>query len=176
MGYCGIKIAEHSGTDFKNKKVYSNYNKLLNKKTTYTNVHIEQREQAPSFLWYNRVKLIIVITFFSIFLFLLSAYGTRLNNISIHKSQVSTRILESNTTKEKQAAAIMLYNSAKQYYSSGAINYAQDEITLVLNLYPTNIEALELMHKILDKQCETKNKFCDNAQEYRQYLDFRLKG
>ena len=170
MGYCGLKIVGHSETDFKHKKVFAKSQKILNHKPIFTNIRIEQREQTPNYLWYNRIRNTIVIVFIFTVITLLFSYGTRINNMSLHNDQVPSKIIDSYKTKEKQEAAIMLYNSAKLYYNSGALNYAQDEITLVLNLYPTNIKALQLMHNILDKQCETKNKNCKHAEEYRQYL------
>ena len=174
MGYTGGKISGHSRTDFKHKKVFSKSKRLLNNQPIFANVRIEQREETPTYFWFKKIKIVIAFAFLFTVLFLLSAYGTRLNNISIHESQVPKRILDIHDTKEKQEAAIMLYKSAKLYYKSGALDYAQDEITLVLNLYPMKIEALQLMHKILNKQCETKNKYCDSANDYGQYIALAL--
>ena len=89
MGYCGLKIAGHNATDFKHKKVFSKSKKILNHKRIFANVRIEQREQAPNYQWYNRIRITIVIVFIFTVIFLLSTYGSRINNMSFNNNQVS---------------------------------------------------------------------------------------
>jgi len=171
MGYCGIIIPGNTGTDFKHKKVFTHSKKLLNYKSKIANVRIESREEYKYNYWYSGFKIAIVVAFSIIVLLLISFMATRIDNTAINKTYLSSEYFKSIKAIEKKEAAVMLYNSAKLYFESGGLNYAQDEITLVLKLYPTNDEALKLMHKILDKQCEVKNIFCKEANEYKAYLD-----
>ncbi len=170
MGYCGLKIPGHTGTDFKHKKVFTESRKMLNNKSITTNAKVEQREKDPSYNWFLYLKITIAFVSICTILLLISFFVLRIDNLSIRKTHLSSEYLKSVENRENMEAAEMLYISATQYFNSGALDYAQEEITLILKLYPRNIEALQLMYKILDQQCVINDKFCEEAKDYQEYL------
>lgn len=91
MGYCGIKITGHSETDFKHKKVFAKSQKMLSHKPIFTDVRIEQREQAPSYLWFKRMKIIIVFTFIATILLLTTAFSSKMNNLYVDKKAIKPK-------------------------------------------------------------------------------------
>ncbi len=170
MGYCGLKIPGHTGTDFKHKKVFTKPKEILNHKRKITNVKIEPREQDRSHAWFLKFKVCISVLSIGIIFLLISFFASRINNVAIHRTHLSAVYLKSIEDNEKKEAAELMYNSAKLYYDSGSFDSAQEEITRVLTIYPRNLEALTLMHKILTKQCEIHDKFCRDANDYKEYL------
>lgn len=168
MGYAGIKIPGHSGTDFKHKKVFKKSQKILNDQPIYSDVRIEHREPKPTYPWFLKIKILFTILFFFIIFIMLSGYASKISNLKIHKRKIES--VPFLTTMEKHRAAVVMFSSAKNYYNTQQYQEAQDEMTRVLKLYPHDLESIEMMYKILNKQCEIKNKYCDNAKQYEQYL------
>lgn len=170
MGYVGGKIPGHTGTQFKHKKVFSKIKKKLKfdgKSSKPILVKRETYEDDPIAKAFRViVGLISSVVLLSLLLIVLWSIG----NIKLHRNQLSTSFLNEIEKKENKEAAIMLYNSAESYYNSGYYDAAQNEIQRILNIYPTNSQAIELMSDILKKQCELKNIFCDSAKDYEAYL------
>ena len=167
MGFAGIKIPGHSGTDFKNKKVYAKAEKLLNDQPIFIDVRLEQRESKPTYPWYSVLKKGFTFLILSTFILLLIDYSFY-NEPPIPKKQ--KEIIPFLTSSEKHRAVVVMFNSAQYHYDAKEYDEAQNEITRVLHLYPHDLESIELMHKILTKQCELKNKFCRDAMDYQDYL------
>ena len=170
MGYCGIKIPGHSGTDFKHKKAYKESKQLLNAEQSFVDIRLEPRESYRTYSPLSLpMKIITIISILAVTA-LLSLFIYKSATVSIHKNSLSNEYLRSIELQQNIEAAEMLYNSAQLYFKSGALNEAQYEINLVLNLYPKNREAIQLMYEILDKQCEVNHQFCDEASAYDDYL------
>lgn len=170
MGYCGIKIPGHSGTDFKHKKVFKDSKTLLKHNAIIQNVRIESREAVPNYNIFHYIKIVTVISFAITILILIGFFVSRIGKLKIHKTYISSEYLMSKENEQKKEAAEMMYKSAKMYFDSGALDYAQEEMIRVLKIYPTNNEALVLMQSILAEQCKVNNKFCKNAKAYKEYL------
>jgi len=170
MGYCGMRIPGHTGTDFKHKKVFKGSKKLLNDQKTFVDVKIESREKhdfnlgISNFIKFSSVVFVIfLIGLFSIFL-------VRSVTVKIHKNRLSAEYLNSVEAQQNKEAADMLYHSAHLHYTAGNLDYAQDEIILALKLFPRNLLYIEQMRKVLVGQCEVNHKFCQEAKEYEDYL------
>jgi hypothetical protein len=124
MGYCGLKIAGHSLTDFKNRKAFSKSKKILNHQPIFNNVRIEQREASPKYSWFFRLKLFISIVGIFTIVLLISVYGMRLNYFLGQNNHVTSEGIDKLKQKENQEAAIMMFSSAQQYFNSSAFNHA----------------------------------------------------
>lgn len=173
MGYCGIKIAGHSETDFKHRKAFVTRKKVLDIETSYDNVANTSRTynyDSKSAIKIRIVSLILI----SLFLVVTYFAGKNLYKAGIDPHLSALQSPKKNVSSEASHAALLMYDSAKTYYNSGSLNQAQEEMIRVLKLYPTNKEALILMSKILDKQCVTKRQFCKDAQQYKEYLNLTL--
>jgi len=163
MRYCGIKILGHSKTDFKHKTAFANRKRLLEPEMNFVDVKIESREKNPPYSWFTYLKISIGFSFICTILILTSFLALRIDNISIDKTYLSADLLNSTEISENIHAARLMYNSARLHLKAGNLDYAQEEITRVLKLYPTNIDALNLMLNVLDQQCIVKNKYCSYA-------------
>ncbi|MEM9545049.1 MAG: hypothetical protein AAGA77_03705 [Bacteroidota bacterium] len=170
MGYCGIKIPGHSGTDFKHKKVFKGSKKLLNEKQKFVDTRVESRDKRH---WDSRIIILIKLTSaLSILVLtaLLFMFFMRSTTVSIHKSQLPSEYTQSIKDMEKERAGNVLYRSAQLHLEAGNLDYAQDEIILFLKLYPKSIEGLKLTHEILVQQCNVNKKYCHEAKVYEDYL------
>lgn len=82
MGFGGIHIKGHSGTDFKHKKFFSNVQKRSTDIKGYArNVKTEYREVIPEYKLYNYIKAGIIIGALGVFILLISSYVLRVDNL-----------------------------------------------------------------------------------------------
>ena len=167
MGYCGIKIPGHTGTDFKHKKAFKKSIYNLKKEKRASDVRTVAREESKIIPWLKYLHFSIVLGFLSIFCVVTFLFIMRIGQTP-HKNFFKSPTKKYTYDREAQR---VLYGSANILYYNELYDLAQEEAVRLLKVNPTEIKNIKLMHSILEKQCETKDIFCEEAEEYCAYLD-----
>ena len=171
MGYCGIKIPGHTGTDFKHKKAFKKSIYNLKKEKRASDVKTVAREKTKSNPWLKYLHFTIALGFLAIFCIVTFFFFLRIGQTP-HKNFYTTSTKKYTYDREAQR---VLYGSANLFYINELYDHAQEEAVRLLKVNPKEMKNIKLMHSILEKQCETKNIFCKEAEEYCAYLDLMKK-
>lgn len=170
MGFGGIRIAGHSGTDFKHKKAFKNQKKYIDDTRPMMDAKIESRDRSKKSYYDNTFKRIIAFSFCFVILCIIYAFVYKMGVVVYNTSYDQYKMSKELRRVEDLNAADMLYKSALLYYNSDHLDHAQYEISLVLKITPHDPKAIHLMKDILEGQCSTKNTFCKEAQMYKDYI------
>lgn len=174
MGYCGIKIPGHTGTDFKHKKVFTPSKKLLSHKPKIENIRIVSREPKRSFISFGILKKTIGFLFIITLIIVISMLVYRIDDLSIHKDKITMhdieRINEQNIASEAKFLDD-LYIGAASEYNNGKFTRAHEKLYALLLVDENNNPAEKLLIKVLVAKCEKFDIGCKQLEYYSKYLE-----
>lgn len=174
MSYIGLKTSEHSGTQFKHKKVFTRTHKFLNNQNNYEDVKIEitkNKDDYPNFYLFRRILVLIL---FIIITIMILPFIYRIDNMMISNKQVNViqynRYLDKTETTE-EIFKRNLFNKAKEEYKRGKYINAHEKLYAILLDGQNNIPAEILLIKVLEARCLSSNIYCKQLAKYSKHLE-----
>jgi len=176
MGFSGIKITGHSGTEFKHRKAFASF-KQVSKNPSYKNIDAPnnaQFEKRDYSYKVNKLEQLIKIgfllplflgtLFFAIYLFFDPKIGwfepLYFNNAAYLENK------ESEEKRLNREAYAVLVKSGYEYLESNNLDQAHWEFYRALKMYSHAKGANLGMTKTLAIKCQTKGVYCKEAKDY----------
>ena len=182
MGYSGgFKIPGHTGTDFKHRKVFSQYDSTKNAIYSQPLGHsndLKPKLEPQKFRIKNEkskseaiIRLLVFLAFFSLLGFGFFSFNYLLSEAFNSSSPRSQLLLEQYQKNERNSGYSMLVATGKQYYKAGKLDDAQAEFIRAIKIKEYGKSAWLGLTNVLNEKCRLYNQYCDEAKENEEFIN-----
>lgn len=167
------KISGHSRTSFKHKKVFSNYSRNSKVKSFTGGIVLEKIEGTISYDFFRPIKVLAVLISIPTLILLAFLFNKWIDSIST--PIVAAEPIEHLDFYDGKNITLLqnLYDRALIDYNNSRYMSSHEKLYAILLVDEKNMEAENLLLKVLERKCKDLNWGCTDFKNYAETLSLK---